>query len=223
MPASGDALGERPRAGRRGTPPSRGRERKTRRTPAGMAPAPDPAPPTTASGSPSQPTRLRARIGGQRLADAARRAPRAPAACGSSSDHTSMRPTSRACVGQLEGRRPSVGGDDRQHLPVEPGQALDEQVAPRADAAHRRRGRSPPWSAARAAGRGRAARARLARQTGADAMAVRLRPLPLPCSCSARGAAGDRPAAVRRARRAWPRRPPSRARSPGRSPAATRG
>ena len=74
--------------------------------------------------------------GGQHLADAARGAARAPALGQLLGPHLDA-PDLAGVLGQLEGRRPAVGGDDRQHLPVEPGQALDQQVTPRADAAHR--------------------------------------------------------------------------------------
>ena len=97
---------------------------------------------------------------------AARRAGRSGAGArprGSSSDHTSMRPTCAGVRRELEerpaGRAGATIGRTCQSNSV---RLAHEQVAPRADAAHRRRGRCPPWSAARALRRRRRAGVALA-------------------------------------------------------------
>ena len=71
--------------------------------------------------------------GGERVAGAAP-TPRAPAVrqlLGPQLDAPDLAGMRR----QLVRRRPSVRRDDRQHLPVDLGEAADQQVAPRADAA----------------------------------------------------------------------------------------
>ena len=89
-------------------------------------------PSISASVSPFQPISSRTSTAGS--AGRAGRRDR-PAPRGSRSDQTSIGPCLARVRRQLEAARLPVRGDDRQHDPVELGQAVHEQVAPRAHAA----------------------------------------------------------------------------------------
>ena len=147
---------------------------------------------------------------GQRMVRAAARQRRATAArqpLGPDLDRPQLARVPR----QREAPRLSVGADDRQHVPVELVQAVDEQVAPRADAADDVR--------VRPLGREEHARA-LGGLALRGASSALVHPAPVARASPAAGRAGRRP---RRARPGAPRRRPSPARSRGRSRSATRG
>ncbi len=131
-PGLRDALGEHGLQRGRGTRSSRGRERNARRTSAGCLRQASHASRTSA-GSPSQPIRWRASVAGS-SASAVRPPQRAAArdVLGPDLDPPDLAGVRRQRVERLA----LAGRDDRQHLPVELLEAADDQVAPRADAAH---------------------------------------------------------------------------------------
>ena len=181
-----------------------------------------------ASVSPFQPISSRHQRGRQRAAPApsARRARRrAPAR----SDQISIGRASRACGGSAKRRGSPVRADDRQHHPVELREAVDEQVAPGADAAHdvgvralggQQDARAPgrPGPAQRCVRRKARARAAGPSQLTVRDILVPVARVPGPARAAA--PAGRPP---RRAPPDAPRTRPSSARSRGRSRSATRG
>jgi hypothetical protein len=111
------------------------RERKARRTAAGKRRHQTQAS-TTASASPFPAEEVAHEHGGQLVGAAPLEGARTFAPRQVLRPHLDAPDLSRV-LGQLEQRRAPCGRDDRQDLPVELGDAVDEQVAPRADAARR--------------------------------------------------------------------------------------